>query len=100
MAKWSDSENWYQEIRELMIGEDYLDEVTEAERAGGFIPDRQEAQELIEEMRVSPHFRDTLSRTALDMSVCPFHFTDYAECFEEEYPECAGIRQCFPSHDT
>lgn len=100
MAKWSESDNWDQEMRELIIGEDDLDEVTAEERSAGFIQDREEAKALIEEMRTSPYHRDTLSRVALDMSLCPLHFTDYAECFEDEEPECAAIREVFPGHDT
>jgi hypothetical protein len=44
--------------------------------------------------------RDALSTLALDMSLCPLHMIDYAACFDDDDPECAAIRSCFPSHDT
>jgi hypothetical protein len=44
--------------------------------------------------------RETLSVFALELSLCPLHLIDYAACFDDEDPECAAIRHCFPSHDT
>lgn len=43
---------------------------------------------------------DERSALALDLSLCPLHMIDYAICFDDDDPECAAIRQCFPSHDT
>jgi hypothetical protein len=44
--------------------------------------------------------REALSNMALEMSVCPFHFRDYAICFDEADPECAAVRVAFPVYWT
>jgi hypothetical protein len=44
--------------------------------------------------------RHRLSMLALDLSLCPMHFIDYAICFDDEIDECALIRTYFPRHDT
>jgi hypothetical protein len=44
--------------------------------------------------------RHRLSMLALDFSLCPMHFCDYAICFDDDNDECATIRTYFPSHDT
>jgi hypothetical protein len=44
-----------------------------------------------------PH---TLSMLRLDFSLCPMHAIDYAICFDDDDPDCAAIRNCFPNHDT
>lgn len=47
------------------------------------------------------HFdRDTLTQLALDHSLCPLHFIDYAICFDDDNPDCAAIRMIHPDHDT
>lgn len=43
---------------------------------------------------------DARSTLALDLSLCPLHFIDYAACFDDDDAECAAIRTCFPSHDS
>ena len=42
------------------------------------------------------------SRTALalEFSLCPLHFIDYAICFDDDDADCAPIRAIHPSHDT
>lgn len=40
------------------------------------------------------------SRLLLDYSLCPMHRCDYAICFDDDDPDCAAIRACFPNHDT
>ena len=47
-----------------------------------------------------PYNRDDLTRLALDDSLCPLHFIDYAICFDDDDDECAAIRTIHPSHDT
>jgi hypothetical protein len=44
--------------------------------------------------------RDSLSTLALDLSLCPLHMIDYAICFDDDDPECAAIRTCFPAYDS
>jgi hypothetical protein len=44
--------------------------------------------------------RDERSALALDLSLCPLHLIDYAICFDDDDPDCAAIRDCFPNHDT
>lgn len=44
--------------------------------------------------------RQSLSMIALDQSLCPLHMIDYAICFDDDDPDCAAIRSCFPNHDT
>lgn len=44
--------------------------------------------------------RDYLSHLRLQYSICPLHACDYAICFDDDDPECAAIRSCFPNHDT
>lgn len=44
--------------------------------------------------------RQYISNAALDASLCPMHFCDYAICFDDDDPECATIRALFPLHDT
>lgn len=45
--------------------------------------------------------RDELSKLAMDYSLCPMHFVDWAICFDDEDPGCNQIRQVFPhGHDT
>jgi hypothetical protein len=47
-----------------------------------------------------PYSRDDLTRLALDASLCPLHFIDYAICFDDDDDECLAIRMIHPSHDT
>lgn len=44
--------------------------------------------------------RDELSMMRLEYSLCPYHATDYAICFDDDDDDCAQIRAIFPSHDT
>jgi hypothetical protein len=51
-------------------------------------------------LTASPYHRDDLTKLALDNSLCPMHFCDYAICFDDDDDECAAIRLIHPSHDT
>jgi hypothetical protein len=45
--------------------------------------------------------RAELTELALDHSLCPLHFIDFAICFDDADPECAAIRTIYPdTHDT
>ena len=45
--------------------------------------------------------RDEISHLAMQHSLCPVHYVDWAICFDDEDPECAQIRAIFPhGHDT
>jgi hypothetical protein len=56
----------------------------------------------LNELRAALIALDTDSRSALclDYSLCPMHRIDYCACFDDDDPECAAIRACFPNHDT
>jgi len=44
---------------------------------------------------------DTLSELAMQYSLCPVHFVDWAICFDDEPEDCSQVRAIFPrSHDT
>jgi hypothetical protein len=43
--------------------------------------------------------RECVTQLALELSLCPLHFIDYAICFDDEDEECKAIRQIHPSHD-
>jgi hypothetical protein len=51
-------------------------------------------------LRLNRWGRDTITELALEASLCPLHFVDYAICFDDEDPECSQIRVIHPSHDT
>jgi hypothetical protein len=44
--------------------------------------------------------REFGTELALDFSLCPVHFRDYAICFDDEDEECAQVRAVHPCHDT
>lgn len=44
--------------------------------------------------------RQTITMLALDDSLCPLHFCDYAACFDDDDADCALLRTLFPNHDT
>ena len=56
----------------------------------------------IERMRTLVEALDdgAASLLRLEFSLCPLHRRDYAICFDDDEPECAALRLCFPSHDT
>lgn len=62
------------------------------------------AQSILADLQTiwtAPYMRDHLSRMAMELSLCPIHFWDWAICFDDELPECEQIRAIFPhSHDT
>jgi hypothetical protein len=43
---------------------------------------------------------EELTALALSQSLCPLHFTDYANCFDDDTRSCRTIRRIHPSHDT
>lgn len=44
---------------------------------------------------------DELTMIAIEYSLCPIHFCDWASCFDDDIEECAQVRAIFPhSHDT
>lgn len=45
-------------------------------------------------------YDETITFLALEFSLCPLHFVDYAICFDNEDEECAPIRAVHPCHDT
>lgn len=57
-------------------------------------------RDLLEIVWSGDYTTDWVSTQALNMSLCPIHFVDYAACFDDDDPECDQIRACFPSHDT
>lgn len=49
----------------------------------------------------TPWERDRLTEVAMQLSLCPIHFCDWAICFDDENPDCDQIRAIFPhNHDT
>jgi hypothetical protein len=47
------------------------------------------------------YFRGDLSNIAIELSLCPLHFCDWAACFDDDDAECSQIRAIFPhNHDT
>lgn len=55
---------------------------------------------LLARIDAAPYMTQRLSMLALDHSLCPMHFIDYAICFDDDDPDCASIRDLFPDHDT
>lgn len=55
---------------------------------------------LLARIDANPYSTETLTKLALDHSLCPMHFCDYAICFDDDDAECAQIRAIHPSHDT
>lgn len=79
-------------IRDLLINEEIL----------AFDPELEYLRPLYDILRESFFALSTqsLSILRLDYSLCPMHSCDYAICFDDDDPECAQIRACFPNHDT
>jgi len=45
--------------------------------------------------------KDHLTNIAMNLSLCPIHFVDWAICFDDQPDDCSQIRFIFPkSHDT
>ena len=57
-------------------------------------------RDLLATIDAYPYSRESLTKLALDDSLCPLHFIDYAICFDDDDPDCAAIRMIHPSHDT
>ena len=57
-------------------------------------------REALTVLHADPYSRHWLSMQYLENSLCPVHHIDYAICFDDQDPECALIREYFPSHDT
>ncbi len=63
--------------------------------------DARRIAELLDRVWESEFHRDQLSELAMELSLCPLHFIDWAICFDDANPECSQIREIFPySHDT
>ena len=62
------------------------------------------AQHILDDLKLlwdDQFRRDDISEIAMNLSLCPLHFCDWASCFDDEDAECAPIRLIFPySHDT
>ena len=62
------------------------------------------ALERLRDRLIGGEFRDTpreeLTRMALDLSVCPVHFVDYAICFDDDDPACRQVRAIHPAYDS
>jgi hypothetical protein len=82
-------------IRELLISDDDHDRADASIEYTIARADIDAICDLIDDLD-----RDALSLLLLDYSLCPMHRCDYAICFDDAEPECAAIRECFPSHDT
>jgi hypothetical protein len=76
----------YNDIREAMIFQEEFPEMNEVQRWAMERIDKLETEEMTE--------------LALNMSLCPIHFCDYAICFDDENPECVQVRAIHPAHDT
>lgn len=89
-------------LRDLLIDHNYSPTIDDANPliSDPDYPIYDFARSLLAMIDASPYHRDELSRLALDNSLCPMHFIDYAICFDDDDPDCAAIRACFPSHDT
>lgn len=59
-----------------------------------------ELSNAVKTLHADEFSRHYLSDLALQYSLCPMHFCDYASCFDDDDAECALIRQYFPNHDT
>ena len=60
-----------------------------------------ETQIILVKAFEDPYATDQISHLAMELSLCPMHFVDWAICFDDENPECEQIRQVFPhGHDT
>lgn len=44
--------------------------------------------------------REFLTELALQQSLCPMHFIDYAICFDNDDEQCAAIRMIHPAYDS
>lgn len=88
-----------EDLRELLIGNpfDGIDALDDPQSHAAVIDVMIDALNALcnDEYR-----RDDVSRLALDYSLCPIHFCDYAICFDDDDAECAQIRAVFPSHDS
>jgi hypothetical protein len=62
------------------------------------------AQRILDDLRIIwdyEFYRDDISHIAMQLSLCPYHFCDWAACFDDDDVACAAIRTIFPHcHDT
>lgn len=93
-------------LRDLLIDRDFDATPFRDINAANNIPDAPEyaydtMRALLATIDAYPYHRDDLTRLALDASLCPLHFIDFAICFDDDDNECAAIRTIYPhSHDT
>ena len=86
-------------MRDLLCDDDEMPDDLELLDAATFDALR-DALALLKSHLDNSFARETLTTLALDQSLCPMHFTDYAICFDDRDDECAAIRLIHPSHDT
>ena len=56
---------------------------------------------LYDKLRKEEFGRDEVSRLAIEQSLCPVHFVDWAICFDDNNVGCTQVRAIFPhGHDT
>lgn len=96
-------------IRDLLCSDDgsysdydgLVDEYKERPELKQYIPVIQEQlQYAYQSLLIDEYGKHFISTLALTYSVCPMHHCDYCACFDDDDPECALIREYFPSHDT
>lgn len=58
--------------------------------------------DLYHALRSAPYKmgREEVTNLALEDSLCPIHFVDYAICFDDANTECNQVREIHPNHDT
>ena len=86
-------------LRELLIAESDADELAGYDDL--LTPDTDDIIELVSSLFSDPYARDAISHLAMQFSLCPHHFRDWAICFDDNDPSCAQIRAIFPhEHDS
>jgi hypothetical protein len=105
-AKWAENDDWDTNSRAVLIqaGETELD-TSDLSFDGTSEGMTKDLAALHKAFGVLLAVRDagwdeTITQLALDRSLCPVHFCDYAICFDDEDPGCEQVRAVHPAHDT
>lgn len=98
MAEMDEDDDLNDFIRELLIGQRYLDPEGLLHAYGITEVDSPIAQDYVDRLKALD--REGLTTLALSQSLCPLHFVDYAICFDDLDPQCEAIRKVHPDHDT
>lgn len=53
---------------------------------------------LIDTIIAADFSRDDITTLAIEQSLCPLHFVDWAICFDDQDASCAQIRAIYPHH--